>query len=124
MCRLWRNLSFPKALWPLVTPTVLVETFEQGQLIHSFVDNPSNPHNAELANIGRDCYLKMLLNDNFIHAGAHSCQAAHVTTQGASAGTHGICMCTSHRRFHCACMHALAFFACLVTRGRHAVHTA
>ena len=68
-CRLWRNLSFPKALWPLVTPTVLVETFEQGQLIHSFVDNPNNPHNVELANIGRDCYLKMLLNDNFIHAG-------------------------------------------------------
>ena len=32
-CRLWRNLSFPKALWPLVTPTVLVETFEQGQLV-------------------------------------------------------------------------------------------
>ena len=68
--RLWRNLSFPKALWPLVTPKVLVETFEQGQLIHSFVDNPHNPHNAELANIGRDCFLKMLLNDNFIHAGA------------------------------------------------------
>ena len=68
-CRLWRNLSFPKALYPLVTPAVLVETFEQGQLIHSFVDNPSNPHNAELANIGRDCFLKMLLNDNFIHAG-------------------------------------------------------
>ena len=68
-CRLWRNLSFPKALYPLVTPAVLVETFEQGQLIHSFVDNPANPHNAELANIGRDCFLKMLLNDNFIHAG-------------------------------------------------------
>ncbi|KAK9803443.1 hypothetical protein WJX73_001415 [Symbiochloris irregularis] len=69
--RLWRNLSFPVPVYPLVTPEVLVETFEHGRLITAFVDNPSNPHNAALANLGRDCYLKMLLNDNFIHADLH-----------------------------------------------------
>lgn len=73
MCRQWRNLSFPSPVFPLVTPEVLVETFEHGRLITAFVDNPLNPHNAALANIGRDCYLKMLLNDNFIHAGACLC---------------------------------------------------
>lgn len=69
--RQWRNLSFPSPVFPLVTPEVLVETFEHGRLITAFVDNPLNPHNAALANIGRDCYLKMLLNDNFIHADLH-----------------------------------------------------
>ena len=66
-------------MFPLVTPEVLVETFEHGRLITAFVDNPNNPHNAALANLGRDCYLKMLLNDNFIHAGAYNLPSTSVS---------------------------------------------
>ena len=48
-----------------------VESFEEGQLISRYVNNPGNPHNVKLAGIGLDSYLKMLLKDNFIHADLH-----------------------------------------------------
>ena len=69
--RRWKNLSFPQPIMPLVAPDVLVETFEEGHLISSFVNRPGNVHNAQLANIGLSSYLKMLLKDNFIHADLH-----------------------------------------------------
>ena len=46
---------------------VLVETFEEGELISSYVGT-TGPHNKKLADLGLHCYLKMLLKDNFIHA--------------------------------------------------------
>ena len=48
-----------------------MESFEEGQLISRYVNNPGNPHNVKLAGIGLDSYLKMLLKDNFIHADLH-----------------------------------------------------
>ena len=51
--------------------TCQVESFEEGQLISRYVNNPGNPHNVKLAGIGLDSYLKMLLKDNFIHADLH-----------------------------------------------------
>jgi hypothetical protein len=52
---------------PLVSSEVLVETFEEGELISSYVGT-TGPHNKKLADLGLHCYLKMLLKDNFIHA--------------------------------------------------------
>jgi aarF domain-containing kinase len=69
--RKWRNLSFPKPIFPLVSEDVLVETFEEGRLISNYVNNPGHRHSAALANLGLDCYLKMLLHDNFVHADLH-----------------------------------------------------
>ncbi|KAK9817109.1 hypothetical protein WJX72_009682 [[Myrmecia] bisecta] len=69
--RKWRHLSFPKPIHPLVAPDVLVETFEEGRLISNYVNNPGHRHSAALANLGLDCYLKMLLTDNFVHADLH-----------------------------------------------------
>ncbi|CAI5474450.1 unnamed protein product [Closterium sp. Yama58-4] len=36
--RRWRSISFPKPLYPLVHPEVLVETFESGQSVARYVD--------------------------------------------------------------------------------------
>jgi len=69
--RTWRNLSFPVPVYPLVAPSVLVETFEEGRLISSYVDKPTNKYSIQLANIGLSCYLQMLLKDNFVHADLH-----------------------------------------------------
>jgi aarF domain-containing kinase len=43
--RHWRHVTFPKPLHPLVTPSVLVETFEEGRLISYDVnqDAPAKP---------------------------------------------------------------------------------
>lgn len=69
--RTWHNLSFPAPVYPLVAPSVLVETFEEGRLISSYVDKPTNKYSIHLANIGLSCYLQMLLKDNFVHADLH-----------------------------------------------------
>ncbi|KMT13173.1 hypothetical protein BVRB_4g085790 [Beta vulgaris subsp. vulgaris] len=71
--RRWRNVSFPKPVYPLVHPTVLVESFEQGESVAHFVDELEgrNRIKAALADIGTHALLKMMLVDNFIHADMH-----------------------------------------------------
>lgn len=71
--RRWKDVSFPKPVYPLVHPAVLVETFEQGESVAHFVDELAgrNRINAALADIGTHALLKMMLVDNFIHADMH-----------------------------------------------------
>lgn len=60
--RRWKDVSFPRPLYPLVHPAVLVETFEQGESVSRFVDrNGKNRLNTALASIGTHTLLKMLL---------------------------------------------------------------
>jgi aarF domain-containing kinase len=66
-----KRVSFPKPIYPLVAPDVLVESFEEGDLISRYVDDPQNKHNEALADIGLESYLKMLLFDRFFHADLH-----------------------------------------------------
>uniref|UniRef100_A0A5B7ABP1 Putative serine/threonine-protein kinase abkC isoform X1 n=1 Tax=Davidia involucrata TaxID=16924 RepID=A0A5B7ABP1_DAVIN len=71
--RRWKDVSFPKPLYPLVHPAVLVETYEHGESILHYVDELEGHEcikNA-LAHIGTHALLKMLLVDNFIHADMH-----------------------------------------------------
>lgn len=73
--RRWKDVSFPVPLYPLVHPSVLVETFEQGENVLHYVgrlEEEGHEHfkNA-LAHIGTHALLKMLLVDNFIHADMH-----------------------------------------------------
>ncbi|GLT45620.1 hypothetical protein SLA2020_194400 [Shorea laevis] len=71
--RRWKDVSFPKPVYPLVHPAVLVETYEQGESIAHYVDELEG-HNrikTALAHIGTHALLKMLLVDNFIHADMH-----------------------------------------------------
>ncbi|XP_074319433.1 uncharacterized protein LOC141656447 [Silene latifolia] len=71
--RRWKDVSFPKPLYPLVHPAVLVETFEHGESILHYVDEFEGNDRVKtaLAHIGSHALLKMLLVDNFIHADMH-----------------------------------------------------
>lgn len=71
--RRWRHVSFPKPLYPLVHPSVLVETFENGESVSRFMDEIEGNvrMKKDLAHIGTYAFLKMLLEDNFIHADMH-----------------------------------------------------
>ncbi|KAL8112930.1 hypothetical protein AgCh_020299 [Apium graveolens] len=71
--RRWKNVSFPKPVYPLVHPAVLVESFEQGESVAHYVDELSGHERlkSSLAHIGTHALLKMLLVDNFIHADMH-----------------------------------------------------
>eukprot|EP00198_Chlamydomonas_reinhardtii_P013171 XP_001702508.1 predicted protein [Chlamydomonas reinhardtii] len=53
-----------------VSTDVLVESFEEGDLITRYVRSPHR-HNAMLAQTGVDVFLTMMLKDNFIHADLH-----------------------------------------------------
>ncbi|KAG5234877.1 hypothetical protein OIU76_026106 [Salix suchowensis] len=71
--RRWKDVSFPKPVYPLVHPAVLVESYEQGESVSHYVDDLEG-HNrikTALAHIGSHALLKMLLVDNFIHADMH-----------------------------------------------------
>ncbi|CAN6460316.1 unnamed protein product [Victoria cruziana] len=71
--RRWKDVSFPKPLYPFVHPAVLVETYEHGKSVSHFVDEPDGDTRVKtaLAHIGTHALLKMLLVDNFIHADMH-----------------------------------------------------
>ncbi|KAL5566041.1 hypothetical protein UlMin_029205 [Ulmus minor] len=71
--RQWRDVSFPKPVYPLVHPAVLVETFENGESVSHYIDELEGHARIKsaLAHIGTHALLKMLLVDNFIHADMH-----------------------------------------------------
>eukprot|EP00890_Picochlorum_soloecismus_P002191 jgi/Picsp_1/2973/NSC_01197-R1_probable serine threonine-protein kinase abkc-like len=68
--RWWNRVSFPLPATGLTSEDVLVESFEEGDHISTYLGK-SCPYNRTLANLGMTCYLKMLLNDNLIHADLH-----------------------------------------------------
>lgn len=61
--RRWRDVSFPRPLYPLVHPSVLVETFEQGESVSRYIDEleGNTRIKRDLAHIGTHALLKMLL---------------------------------------------------------------
>jgi aarF domain-containing kinase len=69
----WKDVSFPKPIYPLIHPAVLVETYEHGESVARYVDGSEGQEKlkAKVAHIGTNALLKMLLVDNFIHADMH-----------------------------------------------------
>jgi aarF domain-containing kinase len=66
--RRWKDVSFPKPVYPLVHPAVLVESYEQGESVSHYVDDLEG-HNrikSALAHIGTHALLKMLLVKKFL----------------------------------------------------------
>lgn len=51
-----------------VSPSLLVETFEEGEPISKYV-RETTEINPEIASIGLNAYMKMMLIDNYVHAG-------------------------------------------------------
>ena len=63
------GVRFPQPVYPLVSPAVLVETFESGGAITEHVSaGPGGRYGTALARLGSDAVLHMLLVDNFVHA--------------------------------------------------------
>lgn len=75
----WRTVSIPVPIYPYVSSSILMETFASGTSIAKFVrpwpgnSSPAIEHRItyELATIGLNSFLQMLLWDNFIHADLH-----------------------------------------------------
>jgi aarF domain-containing kinase len=61
--RMWKDVSFPRPLYPLVHPAVLVETYEHGESVSHYVDDHDGHERIKraLAHIGTHALLKMLL---------------------------------------------------------------
>ncbi|KAI8801108.1 ABC1 family-domain-containing protein [Cladochytrium replicatum] len=66
-----RCLSFPVPYKGLVGRTVLVETFLDAIPVTKFLDLGPSKVDTELAEIGLDSLLRMLIIDNFVHADLH-----------------------------------------------------
>ncbi|KAJ3681197.1 hypothetical protein LUZ60_015686 [Juncus effusus] len=71
--RRWKDVSFPRPVYPFVHPAVLVETYEHGESVSHYVDELEGHDRLKsaLAHIGTHALLKMLLVDNFVHADMH-----------------------------------------------------
>ncbi|KAL5548073.1 hypothetical protein UlMin_003304 [Ulmus minor] len=59
--RSWKDVSFPRPLYPLVHPSVLVETYEQGESVLHYVDELEGNEKIKsvLTHIGTHALLKM-----------------------------------------------------------------
>jgi len=64
-------VTFPEPLYPHVTRLALVETFAEGELILDLLGRIDAQTRHELATSGLDAILKMVFQDNFIHADMH-----------------------------------------------------
>uniref|UniRef100_A0A7S3XDK9 Protein kinase domain-containing protein n=1 Tax=Picocystis salinarum TaxID=88271 RepID=A0A7S3XDK9_9CHLO len=60
----------PLPIRDLISPSVLVETFEEGRSVAGYMKAPSAA-NTQIVNLGIDTYLHMLLKDNFVHTDLH-----------------------------------------------------
>ncbi|KAK9819987.1 hypothetical protein WJX72_004814 [[Myrmecia] bisecta] len=52
------------------TEAVLIETYEPGDSVSKYIRSPT-PFNTKIVGLGVDTYLKMLLEDNFVHTDLH-----------------------------------------------------
>lgn len=69
-----KKVNFPTPLYPLVSPSVLVETYEPGEHISRYVERRGDrgtAHNTDLARIGARAMLHMLIVDNLVHSDLH-----------------------------------------------------
>jgi aarF domain-containing kinase len=67
---LHEKVIWPKLIPDLVSEGVIVESFERGAPLYEFLRNRS-ALNTQIAAVGVDTYLKMLLTDNFVHTDLH-----------------------------------------------------
>ncbi|PSC71628.1 putative serine threonine-kinase abkC isoform A [Micractinium conductrix] len=64
------SVHVPRTVEGYCTEDVLVESFEAGQSVANFIRTP-HPQNTQIVALGVDTYLKMLLQDNFVHTDLH-----------------------------------------------------
>ncbi|VDB86595.1 unnamed protein product [Peniophora sp. CBMAI 1063] len=64
-------IFFPRPLQQWSTADLLVEDFQHALPLTTFLRNGGGPYNDQLAELGLDAFLKMLLLDNFVHSDLH-----------------------------------------------------
>ncbi|KAI0319778.1 ABC1-domain-containing protein [Amylostereum chailletii] len=64
-------IFFPRPLMKWSTADMLVEEFENAVPLNSFLKNGAGPYDDQLAELGLDAFLNMLLLDNFVHSDLH-----------------------------------------------------
>jgi aarF domain-containing kinase len=65
------TVTFPTPYQEYTTRKVLIEEFAHGLPLPWFLERGAGPYNKELADMGLDAFLHMLLIDNFVHADLH-----------------------------------------------------
>ena len=65
------TVTFPTPYQEYTTRKVLIEEFAHGLPLPWFLEQGAGPYNKELADMGLDAFLHMLLIDNFVHADLH-----------------------------------------------------
>lgn len=65
------TVTFPSPYQEYTTRKVLIEEFAHGLPLPMFLELGAGPYNKELADMGLDAFLHMLLIDNFVHADLH-----------------------------------------------------
>lgn len=68
-----RNIpaTFPRPLIDWSTRDLLVEEYENALPLEWFLKHGGGPYNEQMATVGLDAFLNMLLLDNFVHADLH-----------------------------------------------------
>ena len=65
------TVTFPTPYQEYTTRKVLIEEFAHGLPLRWFLDLGAGPYSKDLADMGLDSFLHMLLIDNFVHADLH-----------------------------------------------------
>ncbi|KAF7311069.1 ABC1-domain-containing protein [Mycena chlorophos] len=64
-------VTFPRPLTEWSTTSVLIEEFENALPLEAFLKNGGGPFEDQVATVGLDAFLNMLLLDNFVHSDLH-----------------------------------------------------
>jgi aarF domain-containing kinase len=64
-------ISFPRPLSSFSAHDVLVEEYQRALPLEAFLKHGGGPFDDQLAELGLDAFLNMLLLDNFVHADLH-----------------------------------------------------
>ncbi|KAL0951522.1 hypothetical protein HGRIS_008207 [Hohenbuehelia grisea] len=64
-------VTFPRPLKSWSTKDMLVEEFENALPLEAFLKNGGGPYDEQVATVGLDAFLNMLLLDNFVHSDLH-----------------------------------------------------
>ncbi|KIY69170.1 protein kinase [Cylindrobasidium torrendii FP15055 ss-10] len=64
-------MTFPRPLKNWSTTELLVEEFQDALPLEAFLKNGGGPFDKQMATVGLDAFLNMLLLDNFVHSDLH-----------------------------------------------------
>ncbi|KAF7981112.1 hypothetical protein HWV62_34831 [Athelia sp. TMB] len=64
-------VTFPRPLTVFSTKDLLVEEFQNALPLETFLKNGGGPFDDQVATVGLDAFLNMLLLDNFVHSDLH-----------------------------------------------------